>query len=72
LSRKTFIQTHISAFTGLPVQTRDYALGVKDDMAKSDVNREYFHQNAEREVLWHFKLARCFSLHILHDFLVLC
>ena len=35
---------------GLPVQVRDHALNVKDDIPKSDVNKEYFIQNAEKEV----------------------
>ena len=35
---------------GLPVQVRDHALGLKDEMPKSDVNKEYYTQNAEREV----------------------
>jgi len=35
---------------GLPVQTRDHALSVKDNIAKSDVNKEYFTQNMEREI----------------------
>ena len=35
---------------GLPVQVRDHALSVKDDLPKSDVNKEYFIQNAEKEV----------------------
>ena len=38
-------------FSGLPIQTRDYALGLKDDIAKSDVNKEYYTQNMEREVV---------------------
>ena len=35
---------------GLPVQTRDYALGLKDNIPKSDVNKEYYTQNMEREI----------------------
>ena len=35
---------------GLPVQVRDQALGVKDDLPKSDVGREYYLQNMEKEV----------------------
>ena len=35
---------------GLPIQVRDQALGVKDNIAKSDVNKEYFIQNAEKQV----------------------
>ena len=35
---------------GLPVQVRDQAEGIKDDLPQSDVNREYFIQNAEKAV----------------------
>lgn len=35
---------------GLPVQVRDHALGMKDDVPKSDVNKEYYTQNVEKEV----------------------
>lgn len=35
---------------GLPVQTRDQALQIKDNIAKSDVNKEYYTQNMEREI----------------------
>ena len=35
---------------GLPVQVRDSALNVKDDMPKSDVGREYFLQNMDQKV----------------------
>lgn len=37
-------------FQGLPVQVRDHALGMKDDVPKSDVNKEYYTQNVEKEV----------------------
>jgi hypothetical protein len=37
-------------FTGLPVQVRDAALKLQDSMPKSDVNKEYYTQNMEREV----------------------
>ncbi len=36
---------------GLPIQVRDQALNLKDNIAKSDVNKEYFIQNAERQVM---------------------
>ena len=36
---------------GLPVQVRDQALGIKDNIPKGDVNKEYMIQNAEKEVL---------------------
>ena len=29
---------------------RDHALGMKDDVPKSDVNKEYYTQNVEKEV----------------------
>ncbi|XP_064455010.1 pre-mRNA-splicing factor RBM22-like [Ornithodoros turicata] len=35
---------------GLPVQVRDNALSLKDEMPKSDVNKEYYSQNMERAV----------------------
>lgn len=35
---------------GLPIQVRDAALRIKDDLPKSDVNREYYIQNADREL----------------------
>lgn len=38
------------SFQGLPVQVRDHALGMKDDVPKSDVNKEYYTQNVEKEV----------------------
>lgn len=37
-------------FPGLPVQVRDHALGMKDDVPKSDVNKEFYTQNVEKEV----------------------
>ncbi|KFD54375.1 hypothetical protein M513_04718 [Trichuris suis] len=35
---------------GLPVQVRDYALGLKDDLPKTGANKDYFIQAAEREM----------------------
>ncbi|XP_013386961.1 pre-mRNA-splicing factor RBM22-like [Lingula anatina] len=35
---------------GLPVQVRDAALKLQDSMPKSDVNKEFFAQNAERDL----------------------
>ena len=32
------------------MQVRDAALKIQDDMPKSDVNKEYYTQNMEREV----------------------
>ena len=45
--------------TGLPVQVRDAALKIQDEMPKSDVNKEYYTQNMEREVSVN---------HMCHDF----
>lgn len=39
---------------GLPIQVRDAGLSFKDDMPKSDVNKEYYTQNMEREVCCRF------------------
>lgn len=35
---------------GLPIQVRDTGLAVKEDIPRSDVNKEYYTQNMEREV----------------------
>ncbi|KAF1459876.1 Pre-mRNA-splicing factor RBM22, partial [Spheniscus demersus] len=35
---------------GLPIQVRDAGLSLKDEMPKSDVNKEYYTQNMEREI----------------------
>ncbi|XP_065332585.1 pre-mRNA-splicing factor RBM22 [Cloeon dipterum] len=35
---------------GLPIQVRDQALRIKDDLPKSDVNKEYYIQNIDAEV----------------------
>ncbi|CAK8686612.1 unnamed protein product [Clavelina lepadiformis] len=36
---------------GLPIQTRDFALGLQNqDIPRSDVNKEYYTQNMEREI----------------------
>ena len=35
---------------GLPVQVRDHALSVKDNLPQSDVNKEYFLQNMDKQV----------------------
>ena len=34
----------------MPVQVRDYAMNLKDEIPRSEVNREYYSQNMEREV----------------------
>ncbi|PIO37022.1 hypothetical protein AB205_0162050 [Aquarana catesbeiana] len=35
---------------GLPIQVRDAGVSLKDDMPRSDVNKEYYTQNMEREI----------------------
>jgi len=35
---------------GLPVQVRDEALKIKDDLPRSAVNRDFFNQNAEKQL----------------------
>ncbi|XP_022089325.1 pre-mRNA-splicing factor RBM22-like [Acanthaster planci] len=35
---------------GLPIQVRDAALNIKDEMPKSEVNKEYYSQNIERQI----------------------
>jgi pre-mRNA-splicing factor RBM22/SLT11 len=35
---------------GLPIQVRDAALRIKDDLPRSDVNKEYYIQNMDKEV----------------------
>lgn len=52
----------VSSFSfvpGLPIQVRDAGLSFKDDMPKSDVNKEYYTQNMEREVCCHFLVVLC-------------
>lgn len=46
---------------GLPIQVRDQALNIKDNIAKSDVNKEYFIQNAEKQVncVFTFHILNC-------------
>lgn len=36
--------------SGLPIQVRDTGLAIKEDIPRSDVNKEYYTQNIEREV----------------------
>lgn len=40
--------------TGLPIQVRDTGLSIKEDIPRSDVNKEYYTQNMEREVFVFF------------------
>lgn len=35
---------------GLPIQVRDAALKIKDDLPRSDVNKEYYVQNIDKEI----------------------
>jgi hypothetical protein len=42
--------TSLYSNAGLPVQVRDKSLGLKDEMPKSDVNKEYYTQNVENQV----------------------
>lgn len=35
---------------GLPIQVRDAALKIKDDLPRSDVNKEYYVQNIDNEI----------------------
>lgn len=39
------------SFLGLPIEVRDKALAIEDNMPKSDVNKEFYTQNIEKEVL---------------------
>ena len=44
-------------YKGLPVQVRDAALKIENDMPKSDVGREFYNQNMEREVIVWFDVS---------------
>jgi len=44
---------------GLPVQVRDKALKIHDEIPKSDVGKEYYQQNLEREVRGFTLLQYC-------------
>lgn len=44
--------TFFSCLTGLPIQVRDTGLAIKEDIPRSDVNKEYYTQNMEREVFF--------------------
>ena len=46
---------------GLPIQVRDAALKLKDDLPKSDVNKEFYIQNMERDVSFLFNFFKCFN-----------
>lgn len=39
---------------GLPTQVRDAALKIQDDLPQSDVNKEYYIQNIDMQVLYNF------------------
>ena len=48
---KLCLNLSFSSFAlGLPIQVRDQALRIKDEMPKSDVNKEFYTQNMEKEV----------------------
>ena len=40
-------------FTGLPVQVRDSVLNIQDTVPRTDVNRQYFIQSVEGQVIGH-------------------
>ena len=41
---------------GLPIEVRDKALAIQDNLPKSDVNKEFFTQNIEKEVCLQFSI----------------
>ena len=47
---------------GLPVQVRDAALKIKDDLPRSDVNREYYLQVGKMDYFMAPQKKRLFSL----------
>ena len=50
LAYSMYMTPNVCVFEGLPVQVRDAALKIADEMPRSDVNKEYYTQNMEREV----------------------
>ena len=46
-------------YVGLPVQVRDHALKIMSEIPKSDVNKEYYNQNIEREVSVFLARSEC-------------
>ncbi|UYV66308.1 RBM22, partial [Cordylochernes scorpioides] len=42
--------TNVCVCVGLPVQVRDSALNIKDEIPQSEVNKEYYSQNMENQV----------------------
>lgn len=46
------IKCVLCCVTGLPIQVRDTGLAIKEDIPRSDVNKEYYTQNMEREVFF--------------------
>lgn len=46
---------------GLPIQIRDLALKIKDDIPRSDVNKEYHIQNmvSDLEIMQHLWMKYC-------------
>lgn len=51
------IKCVLCCVTGLPIQVRDTGLAIKEDIPRSDVNKEYYTQNMEREVFFFFIAA---------------
>jgi len=45
-----WVSCYVFLHAGLPVQVRDQALKIHDEIPKSDVGKEYYQQNLEREV----------------------
>lgn len=43
------------------MQVRDQALKIRDEMPKSDVNKEYYTQNVERDVSYHIIEMICLN-----------
>lgn len=44
------------------MQVRDTALAIKDEMPKSDVNKEFYTQNIDKEVSSAFYLVKHFQI----------
>lgn len=51
---------------GLPIQVRDQALRIKDDLPKSDVNKEFYIQNIDGDVMFALVASNCTKLHSLN------
>lgn len=53
---------------GLPIQIRDMALKIKDDIPRSDVNNEYFIQNVVSSIILIMKKILSYA----HDAVLFC